>query len=737
LPLREEAGISLGTSTLPLLFAASLVVTVLVAPAAASFLARAGGLQHHQPQQQNHQQQQYHHARAARALRRLYLLLAAVLVAFYALYLADAAAAAATTAVAPGTATAAHFHEAEVAYAAALKLQGALDVDEKKKKQQEGGAAAATADEADRRRRGRRRGRALFGGGGSGSSEADAPAPPAPATKAAKAAANAKAAARGDPGLTPGRRLLRASFYVAANALNLVAAASMWSRCADAFSAEAARRLYGVVSAGATLGQLFGSLCAVALTSAANVAPASSSPSAGGGAHAALLLAAGLMVLGGQLGSRVRPAAAVAAGAQPQNGSNGGSIANVVAASGAAATATPAPRPAPLSLAATTAKDKTSDGGGGPTTPKAGADGPDEEAAIALLMPPAAASPGNGSLSFTGASGRRRSMSKTRRTATDPFAAAAAAVAPPPPDAGSASPVPPPLSPPPLPFSPPLPTSSLLRPTGSIAFPGLPSAGGALPAFVPSQDTAADPAAPAAAASTTAISSSVPRCLRRACGDLGSGFAVILRSPYLMLLCAFTLYTTSVGSLLYFQRAIVVSTALPPSGRAAFFARVQSCSAALIAFFQLFATGSILRRIGVSGGLLLAPAVCLATALAVSRWPTAAAVAGCELVRKVAGYSVTRPAREVLFTVVSREEKIRGKVVLDSVVQRLGDALAAAAFALLDFWVGRQQQHAGAAAVGLLAAFGCGAWAWVATRLGKQHVRLARQAAMAAALRDK
>lgn len=40
----------------------------------------------------------------------------------------------------------------------------------------------------------------------------------------------------------------------------------------------------------------------------------------------------------------------------------------------------------------------------------------------------------------------------------------------------------------------------------------------------------------------------------------------------------------------------------------------------------------------------------------------AAACAGVEVVRKVVSYGVSRPCREILFTVVSRQEKYRAKV---------------------------------------------------------------------------
>ena len=81
--------------------------------------------------------------------------------------------------------------------------------------------------------------------------------------------------------------------------------------------------------------------------------------------------------------------------------------------------------------------------------------------------------------------------------------------------------------------------------------------------------------------------------------------------------------------------------------------------------------------------LQLTPIISLIGAIAVTLWPSPAMVAAFEVMRKLIGYAVNRPAREVLFTVVSRDEKYRAKLVIDTVVQRLGDAVAAAAFQVL------------------------------------------------------
>jgi len=46
-------------------------------------------------------------------------------------------------------------------------------------------------------------------------------------------------------------------------------------------------------------------------------------------------------------------------------------------------------------------------------------------------------------------------------------------------------------------------------------------------------------------------------------------------------------------------------------------------------------------------------------------------------------YGITRPSRENLFTVASPEEKYSAKIVIDMVVQRVGDATAAALFQVI------------------------------------------------------
>jgi hypothetical protein len=88
-------------------------------------------------------------------------------------------------------------------------------------------------------------------------------------------------------------------------------------------------------------------------------------------------------------------------------------------------------------------------------------------------------------------------------------------------------------------------------------------------------------------------------------------------------------------------------------------------------------------------GLLPAHNVCIVLQLPVRSvtWPTLLAVPLLALKTSCADRScndvVLTRFLQVLFTVVSRDEKYSAKLVIDTVVQRLGDALAAAAFQIL------------------------------------------------------
>ncbi|GIL80044.1 hypothetical protein Vretimale_12871 [Volvox reticuliferus] len=212
-------------------------------------------------------------------------------------------------------------------------------------------------------------------------------------------------------------------------------------------------------------------------------------------------------------------------------------------------------------------------------------------------------------------------------------------------------------------------------------------------------------------------------------GRLVEGFRLIAASPYLLAACAFLALNYSTSATLYFLRAALVSRAGWLGGsdeRIAFFAALNTASAGIIFAAQMLLTGRVLTSIGVGPTLLVGPMVSLLGMALIGVAPSPATLAGVEVVRKVVQYSLARPCREVLFTLVSRREKYAAKVVLDTVVQRLGDTAAAAVFEVVGVWL--SMGPPAVAAVGLVL---CGAHIAVSAALGRMYARRKAAAALA------
>lgn len=56
--------------------------------------------------------------------------------------------------------------------------------------------------------------------------------------------------------------VLYCGFYLWVGVQNVLSISTLWARCADVFPSDVARRLFGFIAAGSTLGQLNGSFIA-------------------------------------------------------------------------------------------------------------------------------------------------------------------------------------------------------------------------------------------------------------------------------------------------------------------------------------------------------------------------------------------------------------------------------------------------------------------------------------------
>ena len=209
-------------------------------------------------------------------------------------------------------------------------------------------------------------------------------------------------------------------------------------------------------------------------------------------------------------------------------------------------------------------------------------------------------------------------------------------------------------------------------------------------------------------------------------GSVFAGFANAFRSPYLMGVSLFVLLFAVSSTFLYFQQAAIVKGSFADRGaQTAFFATVDLAVNVLTLGVQLFLTGRIVAWLGVAVTLALLPAATIIGFGVLAAMPTLGAIAVFQVLRRAGDYAIARPTREVLFTVVPREDRYKAKSFIDTAVYRFGDQLGAwTVAALIGF---------GPAQVAMAAAALAAVWLINALWLGRrQEVLEAKPEAIAA-----
>jgi AAA family ATP:ADP antiporter len=165
-------------------------------------------------------------------------------------------------------------------------------------------------------------------------------------------------------------------------------------------------------------------------------------------------------------------------------------------------------------------------------------------------------------------------------------------------------------------------------------------------------------------------------------GSAFAGFKHALGSPYLINVCLYILLFTVTSTFVYFQQAEIVRQSFTDRGmRTAFFARVDLWVNILTLSVQLFLTSRVLRWFGVALTLAALPLISMIGFATLALAPTIAVLVVYQVIRRAGNFAFARPAREVLYTVVPREDKYKAKSFIDTAVYRMGDQLGAWSYA--------------------------------------------------------
>lgn len=203
-------------------------------------------------------------------------------------------------------------------------------------------------------------------------------------------------------------------------------------------------------------------------------------------------------------------------------------------------------------------------------------------------------------------------------------------------------------------------------------------------------------------------------------GGVLSGFVDAVRSPYLLNTAIFLLLYAITSTFLYFSQASVVSASFSDRGaQTAFFATIDLIVNVITLVVQVFLTGRLVGWLGVAAVLSLLPVVSMLGFGVIYALPTLAAVAAFQVARRAGNFALTQPARQVLYTVVSREDRYKAKNFIDTAVYRAGDQVGAWSYALIGM-VGWGIKEAGMVAVVM-----SGLWLLNSVWLGRRQEALA------------
>ena len=196
-------------------------------------------------------------------------------------------------------------------------------------------------------------------------------------------------------------------------------------------------------------------------------------------------------------------------------------------------------------------------------------------------------------------------------------------------------------------------------------------------------------------------------------GNPIAGFKMLFSNPYLISIALFIFLYTGISSFVYFELKNLLSDLSRPE-RSAIWAQMDLAVNILSISIGLFATGRIVSRFGMPVTMALVPVMVCIGLLILAVSPLLGVVMILQIVRRAGNYGVTRPAREMLFTLVDRETRFKAKPVIDIVAYRGSDMLMAWLFTGLTQGLG----------LGLAAVAGVGAgiaalWSLVGIYLGR------------------
>ena len=159
-------------------------------------------------------------------------------------------------------------------------------------------------------------------------------------------------------------------------------------------------------------------------------------------------------------------------------------------------------------------------------------------------------------------------------------------------------------------------------------------------------------------------------------GNPLAGITHLLSSNYFLAIALLSIIASLLGTALYMFRAELIETAiLSPDARTQFFSNMNVAQNALALVAQMFLVKQVVTRFGIGRSLVLFPLASIVGFAVLAMDPTLMAVAVLDVVRRGLGFGFAKPSTDMLYSVVTPEEKYKTKNAIDTAVYRGGDVV--------------------------------------------------------------
>ncbi len=197
-----------------------------------------------------------------------------------------------------------------------------------------------------------------------------------------------------------------------------------------------------------------------------------------------------------------------------------------------------------------------------------------------------------------------------------------------------------------------------------------------------------------------------------------AGVTLVLKTPYLAAIAAALFFALFLGGVMYVYMAQLVGERFTDTDQQTrVFAVIDTFSNALSFIGQLLIVRFAVRKVGIGLTLAMLPLVSIAGFALLALNPVFIVIAVFQVVRRGLAYGLSKPASDMLYSVVSREAKYKAKNFVETAIWRASDLIAvwtvrllsglgmavsgvallcvpiAAAWSLLAIWIGREYRR--------------------------------------------